>query len=311
MSQPTPGLAPELVPDSAPGAGPEPGSFPSGARESALAARLRAIPGELTKSEAVIAQWLLMNEPVLGLETGASIAAKTGVSGITVSRFLRRAGFRGLAGLKEELRLARLGRLPQPPDYYLRPLDSEIGAILKRDAEAVLAIAEEVGKPAWAGAIDAIASADEVFVTGFQTVRGLAEDFTRRLGIIRGSVRFLSPHDDGLVEWIPSARRAGERRCLVMVDMVPYAREAQPIARLARQCGMEVVIVTDVLNTWAGTETPFAFHVATKMDTFLESTGPMTTLMNVIIHAVADRAPEKARRRIRDWPPIIRDLGLY
>jgi hypothetical protein len=37
----------------------------------------------------------------------------------------------------------------------------------------------------------------------------------------------------------------------------------------------------------------------------------MTTLMNVIIHEVARRDPKKARKRIKDWPAIMRDLGLY
>ncbi len=50
--------------------------------------------------------------------------------------------------------------------------------------------------------------------------------------------------------------------------------------------------------------------MTTKVDAFLESTGPMTTLMNVIIHAVAGKSPEKARKRIKDWPPIMRELGL-
>lgn len=279
--------------------------------DSPLAQRLRGLSGDLTKSEAVIVQWLILNEATLGLETGASVAAKTGVSEITVSRFLKRAGFKGLQGLKEELQAALVNSHISPSERYFRLLDGEIGAILKRDADAVLALAHEVDKPVWPAAIDAIADADEVFVVGFQTIRGIAEDFTRRLSIVRGSVRFLSPHDGGLVEWIPSFRRADEKRCLVMVDMAPYAREAQPIVQTARRLGMEVVIVTDELNTWAARETPFAFYVTTKVDAFLESTGAMTTLMNVIIHAVAGKAPEKARKRIKDWPPIMRDLNLY
>lgn len=279
--------------------------------ETPLAARLRSIPGSLTKSEAIIAQWLILNEATLGLESGASIAAKTGVSEITVSRFLRRAGYKGVQGLKEDLQAALLNAHVSPSDRYFRLLDGEIGAILKRDAEAVLALAQEVEKPAWRAAIDAVAQADEVFVTGFQTIRGIAEDFTRRLSIVRGSVRFLSPHDGGLVEWIPSFRRGAEARCLVMIDMAPYAREALPIVQTARALGMQVVVVTDELNTWAGAETPFVFHVATKVDAFLESTGPMTTLMNVMIHEVAGRAPDRARKRIKDWPPIMRGLGLY
>ncbi|MEY3532459.1 MAG: hypothetical protein RI979_483 [Pseudomonadota bacterium] len=279
--------------------------------ESPLAAKLRGMTGGLTKSEAVIAQWLVLNEAILGLETGASIASKTGVSEITVSRFLKRAGYKGLQGLKEDLQAALVHAHVSPADRYFRLLDSEIGAILKRDAEAVLALAHEVEKPTWPQAIDAIAAADEVFVVGFQTIRGIAEDFARRLSIVRGSVRYLSPHDGGLVEWIPSFRRGEESRCLVMVDMAPYAREALPILRTARSLGFALVVISDELNTWASAETPFVFHVATKVDAFLESTGPMTTLMNVIIHEVAGRAPEKARKRIKDWPQIMRGLGLY
>jgi DNA-binding MurR/RpiR family transcriptional regulator len=279
--------------------------------ESPLAAKLRGMTGGLTKSEAVIAQWLVLNEAILGLETGASIASKTGVSEITVSRFLKRAGYKGLQGLKEDLQAALVHAHVSPADRYFRLLDSEIGAILKRDAEAVLALAHEVEKPTWPQAIDAIAAADEVFVVGFQTIRGIAEDFARRLSIVRGSVRYLSPHDGGLVEWIPSFRRGEESRCLVMVDMAPYAREALPILRTARSLGFALVGISDELNTWASAETPFVFHVATKVDAFLESTGPMTTLMNVIIHEVAGRAPEKARKRIKDWPQIMRGLGLY
>ena len=279
--------------------------------ESPLAAKLRGLSGGLTKSEAVIAQWLVLNEAILGLETGASIASKTGVSEITVSRFLKRAGYKGLQGLKEDLQAALVHAHVSPSDRYFRLLDSEIGAILKRDADAVLALAHEVEKPTWPQAIDAIAAADEVFVVGFQTIRGIAEDFVRRLSIVRGSVRYLSPHDGGLVEWIPSFRRGEESRCLVMVDMAPYAREALPILRTARSLGFAVVVISDELNTWASAETPFVFHVATKVDAFLESTGPMTTLMNVIIHEVAGRAPEKARKRIKDWPQIMRGLGLY
>ncbi len=285
--------------------------LPPPSEDSPLAARLRSLSSGLTKSETVIVQWLMLNEATLGLETGASIANKTGVSEITVSRFLKRAGYKGLQGLKEDLRAALVHAHVSPSDRYFRLLEGEIGAILKRDADAVLALAQEVEKPVWAQAIDAIAAADEVFVTGFQTIRGIAEDFTRRLAIVRGAVRFLSPHDGSLVEWIPSLRRANETRCLVMIDMAPYAREALPILQIARQLGISTVVVTDELNTWAGAETPFVFHATTKVDAFLESTGPMTTLMNVIIHEVAGRAPEKARKRIKDWPLTLRGLGLY
>lgn len=279
--------------------------------DSALATRLRTVQGDLTKSEAMIAQWLMLNEPSLGLETGASIAAKTGVSEITVSRFLRRVGFKGIAGLKAEIGSPAANLHIHATERYMRLLDGELGTLLKRDADAVLGLGVQIARPEWVQAIAAIDAADEVFVTGFQTVRGLAEDFARRLGIVRGSVRYMSAHDAGLVEWVPSARRGGEARCLVLIDMVPYAREGEVIVKTARALGMAVVVVTDELNTWAQAHTPLVFHASTKAGAFLESTGPLATLLNLVTHAVAGRDPEKARRRISAWPALIRDLNLY
>lgn len=278
--------------------------------ETPLSARLRAVSGDLTKSEAMIAQWLVLNEAGLALETGASIAAKTGVSEITVSRFLRRLGFRGMAELKAEVGSAAALHI-HAADRYMRLLEGELGTLLKRDADAVLGLGAQIARPEWAEAIAAIDGADEVFVTGFQTVRGLAEDFARRLGIVRGSVRYVSAHDGGLVEWLPSRRRAGEARALVLVDMVPYAREAEIVVQSARRLGYAVVVVTDELNSWAQAHTPYVFHASTKAGAFLESTGPLATLLNLVTHAVAGRDPEKARQRIGSWPALLRDLGLY
>lgn len=279
--------------------------------ETGLAARLRAALPGLTRSEAKIAQWLLLNEGAVGRETGASLAAKTGVSEITVSRFLRRLGFRGIAALKEEVQSASVQLRPNDVTRYLRLLGGELGAILRQDADAVLGLATQIGRAEWTEAIGLIDRADEVFVTGFQTIRGLAEDFSRRLSIVRGSVRYLSAHDSGLAEWLPSVRRGHEARCLILIDIVPYAREGIVMVRRARKLGMTVVVITDELNHWAGEHTPFVFHAATKVGSYLESTGPLATLLNLVTHAVAGRDPEKARRRLADWPVMLRELDLY
>jgi len=276
-----------------------------------LAERLKAALPELTRSEARIAQWLIMNEAVAGMETGASLAARTGVSEITVSRFLRRIGFKGMAALKEALQVSGANLHIHSTDRYLRLLDGELGTLIKREAEAILGLGAQVGRPEWDAALDRIDRADEVFVTGFQTIRGLAEDFARRLTIVRGSARFFAAHDGGLAEWIPSRRRKGERRCLILIDTVPYAREAEAIVRLAVERGMDVVVITDELNTWAAAHTPYVFFAATKVGAFLESTSPLATILNLLTHAVASRDPQKVRERLNHWPALMRDLNLY
>ena len=65
------------------------------------------------------------------------------------------------------------------------------------------------------------------------------------------------------------------------------------------------------LNTWASAESPFVFHVATKVDAFLESTGPMTTLMNVIIHAVAGALLDVSANVLEQAQFTDQDSGLF
>jgi DNA-binding MurR/RpiR family transcriptional regulator len=274
---------------------------------SPLGRRLQSIEGQLTKSEAVVAQWLSRNEAGLGPETGASIATKTGVSEITVSRFLRRLGYQGLSALKEDMQSAGTAQIAVS-EMYLRLLDGEIGTLIRRDAEAMLAIASQVSRPEWEAAVTVIQKADDLFVTGFQSVKGVAEDFTRRLSIVRDQVNFLSAHDAGLAEWITKSDR---RRCLILIDTVPYAREAEPIVKLAVAAGMDVVVVTDELNTWAATHSPFVFFVTSKIGTFVESTGPLASILNLITHAVAALDPEGSRKRLAAWYDVLRELGLF
>ncbi|TNC67521.1 MurR/RpiR family transcriptional regulator [Rubellimicrobium roseum] len=280
------------------------------APESSFSARLRAVRPELTKSEAAIAQWLILNEGTIGLETGASIAAKTGVSPITVSRFFRRLGYKGLPALKTDLQASAANLHLDAVGRTLRLLEGEIGTLIKRDAEAVLGLGSQIARPEWTDAVLALEGASDVFVTGFQTVRGLAEDFARRLSIVRPSVRFVSPHDTGLAEWIHPPGHA-PRNCLLLVDTIPYARQAEPIVQMARQAGMSAVVVTDELNTWAARHTPLVFFAPTKVGTFLESTGPLATLLNLITHSVAGRDPERTRERLDRWPEVLRNLDLF
>ncbi len=276
---------------------------------SPLVRRLDALKTEnLTRAEERLAQWMRLNEASLALETGATIASRTGLSEITVSRFLRRLGYRGIAGLKEDLQTHGAAHLGAS-DLHLRLLDSELGTLLRRDAEAVLAISMQVERPEWQKAIDAIAMADDVFVTGFQTVKGAAEDFSRRLSIIRPGVHAVAPHETGLAEWIDLGEKG--RRCFILVDTVPYAREAEAVTRLAVQSGMDVVVVTEESNTWAARHTPLVLFVVNKVRAYVESSGPLVSLLGLMTHAVAAKNPDRAKARLAAWPSLLRDLRLF
>lgn len=264
---------------------------------------------DLSPAEARTAQYLLHHEGEIAFETGASIARKAGVSEITVSRVLRRMGFQGVPGLKAALQKdVTAGQLgAEGPAAGL--FSGDYGAALHREAHSLLALSEQVQSPVWGGIVAEVAGADQVYATGFQTVRGASEDFARRLSLVRSDVRFLAAHDSSLAEWI--GLTSDRSSVLVLIDVIPYAREAPAVAQLCRDHGIGLVVFTDEFNTWAREHTDKVFHVHTESGLFLESTGIITTALNLLVHAVAVQNPDEARARIKSWRSLVRSLRLF
>lgn len=63
--------------------------------------------------------------------------------------------------------------------------DVDARANFEMDVAGLQSAYELRGTPAWAAAVEAIASADKVHVAGFQTIAGLASGFATRLAYLR------------------------------------------------------------------------------------------------------------------------------
>lgn len=289
------------------------GAFSSSAakKHSPFREAIHSLIPALGPAEARTAQYLALHESELGFETGASIARKAGVSEITVSRLLRRLGYRGMAGLKAALQTDAAADALGADARTRRLFDGGYGEALREEAQALLALAAQFEGPLWPRLVDRVAAAERVYATGFQTVRGAAEDFARRLALVRSDVRFVAAHDGALTEWIAEGGRSQEDGLLVLIDVVPYAREAAALAGLCSERGLGLIVFTDEFNAWAAAHTEFVVHVKTRNGLFLESTGTLTTALNVLVHAVASRAPDAAARRMEDWRRLVGPIDIF
>ena len=273
----------------------------------------RAMP-TLSNLEAQIAQYMLLNTSDLSFETGASLANKVGASEVTVSRLLRRLGYAGMRGLKHELKAELAAQYLPNDDSQAGALDdSPFAPVLDLEIGALVGVFRQCSGPTWERLIAAIQGADRVYVTGFQTVRGIAEDCARRLALARGDVRFLAAHDGMLAEWIGSAKPSpqAERECLVLIDVVPYAREAPMLAQFCQSSGRRLTVFTDELCHWAQEYTNLIVHARSRNGLFLESTVGITAALNLMVHAVAERNPAATEARLDHWRAMARGLNLF
>lgn len=197
-------------------------------------------------------------------------------------------------------------------ERYIRLLSSSDSALIEAEILAMRKLSRQISAPEWRRMIEVLHVADRVFVTGYQTVRGMAEDFGRRLGVVRDAVRFVSTHEGGLVEWVaPSRSLQGTNNVLVLIDIFPFAKEAEKTCAIAVRLGFDVIVFTDEFNNWAYSYSDLVFHAESKTGFFLESSAILNCLLNFTIHAIAERNPEMSRARNENWLEVTRDLDLF
>lgn len=276
--------------------------------------QLREAVTDLSNLEAQVAQYMMLNLSDLSFETGASLANKVGVSEVTVSRLLRRLGYEGMRGLKRELQSELSAQAPlNEGAVQQKPVVEPYSGVIELEVKALHGVFQQVATPTWRKLVTTISDAERVYVTGFQTVRGIAEDCARRLALAKSDVRFLSAHDGMLAEWLQTdSNTAGnDGDCLIMIDVVPYAREAPIVAEYCEKTGRSIVIVTDELCYWAKNYTDMVVHARSLSGLFLESTVGITAALNLLVHSVAERNPIETEARLDHWKATARSLNVF
>jgi DNA-binding MurR/RpiR family transcriptional regulator len=267
--------------------------------------RIEARQATMTRSERVVAAYLKAHARELPFETAASVARKVGVSQMTVGRLLRALGYGGFAALKSELssslrqvpwlvgeRYERMTRAGETRGEAGRNLSRSLDLELK----SLVSVYEVARTERFAGLAGRIATAEHVFIAGFQTVRGLAMDCAQRLEYARPGVRFLDGANGTYSELFANGENA--QKVLLVVDIRRYARQAVLLAQEASRRGIHVAAVTDAVCDWAAHHAGDVFQIATDVDLFWDSNGPLTSFLNLLVDETMRQIGPAIRQRI-------------
>jgi DNA-binding MurR/RpiR family transcriptional regulator len=270
---------------------------------SPLLSRIETATTRMTRSERLIAAYLTAHHGELALETAASVSRKVNVSPMTVGRFLRTLGYDGFDALRREVSRAHTAPAWHVGDRYAEfarghaPAAAALAASLDREIAALAAVYRLAADRRWTRLARNIAVAREVYVAGFQTVRGVAMDFAARLEYVRDGVRFLDGANGTYAELFAGGGKG--RRQLVLVDIRRYARHAQLLAEAASAQKLPVAVVTDAHCHWAREYTDDVFHVGTEVGLFWDSNAAITSLLNLLTNAVIGHLDKHVGERAR------------
>jgi DNA-binding MurR/RpiR family transcriptional regulator len=219
----------------------------AGGQALGVAERVRRSLGDLSKSERKVARVLLSGPPTIGLESVSQLAARAAVSGPTVSRFVARLGFDNYAAFQRALRDDLSARVLSPVEVYRSHLadsdESPLGRMGAALADAVSGTLAQLSPVDFERAGTLLADdRHPVLVTGGWTSHLLAATLASLLRPFRHRVL----HVPSLAaERAAALADLGRRDTVVVFDFRRYELETFEFARLARDRGGRLILITD------------------------------------------------------------------
>ena len=242
-----------------------------------------------SKADAALASYMLAQMSSVPFETAASVAEKVSVSEATVGRFCRSLGYKSLKGLKQHLR-QDLGDQPWLISDRLREFldrnlsgEDQLASSLQLEISGLVAIYELAHSEEWKRAVKRISTASAVFVTGFQTERGIAQYLANNLQYLRDGVQLVDLADGNFAQVLMTESPSP---CLVLFEARRHSRMAQQLAQEAKDAGVATTLVTDAFCDWGHDLVDEMFVVSTEFSLFWDSTAQMASLSSLLVNNV-------------------------
>ena len=252
--------------------------------DNRLLAAIHAQEKSFTKSEARISAYLSARPEAIAVESGTVLADKIGVSPMTLTRFFRKLGFEGASAaresVKDDLYGPRANRISSRFERYKASQQRSDNTDLSMAGIALQkAIALRPTKT-WAEIVSLTAEANMVYVTGFQSMRYLADGLCQRLRYVRNNVVPLDTIDGVFGNMFTDNV---SHKTLIMIDNFRYAAEGPLLLKAARKAGINVIFFCDEFCDWAVGQTPYLVALPHESNFFMGMPVGLHFALNLLI----------------------------
>lgn len=278
-----------------------------GSNDLTVAERMRAGFEDLTRAERQLANAMLANYPVLGLESITAVAQASGVSTPTVVRMAKKLGFAGFPEMQAALRSELEATISNPIAKHDRWAgDAPDTHILNRFADQVMQNLRQTLRQLPPDTFNAVVAmlADpsrSVYVVGGRITRSLADYLFTHLQVIRSGVTQIASSSN---TWPHYVLDMSEGDVLVVFDVRRYEQEMLRLAEMALARGVVLVVFTDQWGSPVTKHAAHSFHARIEAPSAWDSSVVTLFIVEAIVAAVQAGRWEETRGRMR----VLEDL---
>ena len=268
----------------------------------------------LTRSEKLLAEYLLDNYPISGLGSVTTVAENAGVSTPTVVRMVQKLGFSGFPHFQSRLHNELEETISNPITKRDRWAAGAPGThILNRFADAVSANLRNTLAGIDSAAFDAAAAElsnrkKPVYLAGGRITHALASYFFTHLQVIRSGVTLISTNRSTWPHYVLNMQ-SGD--VLVLFDIRRYEQEMEIMARLAAERGVSIILFTDQWGSPISKYSKRVFRAHIEVPSAWDSSVSTLVLVEALIEAVQNANWDRTRERMHELEDLFNTTRLF
>ena len=262
----------------------------------------RALP-TLTRSHRQMADWVLAHPLQAATMPIDELAATVGVSVATANRFARALQFEGYAQFRAALVLgfettlapveklrSKLERSASVADVFASAL-----ADIQRNIEFTR---QALDRHSCEQAVEAILKAERIYIVGFGSSSWLGGLLQRSLDPYRDNVQLLATVESASFA-AKTLSRARPADLVIAIAFPRYLADTVRLARLAREAGVPVLVLTDRVTSPLAPVGTVALYAQTDSHYSANSEATVLALIEALASAVAHRAKGSVKAAAR------------
>ena len=278
-----------------------------------LAALIETEMPNLSKGKKRIAQTILSDYDKVAYMTAAKLSEMVGVSESTVVRFAIDLGFDGYPEFQHAVQ--ELVRAKLTPNQRIRIAEERLGGanpienVMSSDAEKIKYTMHSIDRAAFSAAVDAIVSAENVYIFGVRSSAFLAGFFNFNLSMIQDNVRLIQPTSSS--EVFEQILGIGPRDVLIAISFPRYSAKIVNALKYARTREATVIALTDSAGSPLAEHANFLLTAQSDMASFVDSLVAPLSIIDALLVAVTQRRGDEVRERFDRLERVWDEYDVY
>ncbi len=268
----------------------------------------------MSKGHKRIAAYITKHCEKAAYMTASRLGEQAGVSESTVVRFAIELGFEGYPGLHRAMqetlrkRLTGVQRL-EVANTRFGGEGKVLDSVLTADAERITSTLESIDRKAFDDAVEAILSANKIYIIGMRSSFSLAEFFDYNLSLIFPNVSLV--RNAGGSETFEHLIHIHSGDTVIAISFPRYSNRIINAVDFAKASGAKVISITDSKTSPIAQGVYAALYAKSDMASFADSLVAPLSIINALLAAIGMKKKDEVAATLSHLEAVWDEYNVY